>query len=203
MIPLTPEQYAVKYATRDLPTLQRAAGLAPQQRVAVQAGGNLGVWPKWLGDTFETVYCFEPSPACFQELVRHAAQPNVIKIQAALGDTHGLVAVSDARDDGKPSHPGVTHVSGAGVIPTLRVDDLALEHCDLLSLDLEGYELFALRGAVETVERCRPVMLIEINQHSDRYGVPPDDVRDWLTAQGYQFVARVHSDEIWTPEGQE
>lgn len=196
---MTPAQYAVKYATRDLPTLKIASGLCPHHRAAVQAGGNLGVWPQWLGDTFEAVYCFEPSPACFAELVIQAPQPNVFKFQAALGDNRGLVGITDERTDGKASHPGVTHVSGIGQIPTLRVDDLALPHCDLLSLDLEGYELFALRGAGDTIMRCKPVILIEINQHSVRYGFSPEAVREWLVWHGYQFVCREHADEVWTP----
>ncbi len=34
--------------------------------VAVQAGGNCGLWPRELGQKFETVYTFEPDPVNFR-----------------------------------------------------------------------------------------------------------------------------------------
>lgn len=44
-----------------------------------------------------------------------------------------------------------------------RLDDLAIGRCDLMKLDIEGAEYLMLQGAVATIERCRPVILSEIN----------------------------------------
>lgn len=195
----TAHDKAAKYARRDLPTLEKAAGLAAGRTAAVQAGGNLGIWPEWLSREFATVYTFEPAPDLFPLLVAYAGAANVIKFQAALGYQRTLIATSADRDDGKDSHPGVTHVSGAGVVPTVRIDDLALPVCDLIALDLEGYELFALQGAAETVRRCRPVILVEINGRCERFGVTPEQVRSWLALADYQLVLREHSDEVYVP----
>lgn len=195
----TAQDKAVKYALRDLPTLDKAVALASGRTAAVQAGGNLGVWPDWLSRVFATVYTFEPAPDLFPILTAQACAPNVIKFQAALGCERTLIATSADRDDGKNSHPGVTHVSGPGTVPTLRIDDLGLQVCDLIALDLEGYELFALRGAVETVHRCRPVILVEINGRCERFGVMADQVRGWLASACYRLVFREHSDEVYVP----
>lgn len=35
------------------------------KKVVVQAGGNMGMYPRLLADMFETVYTFEPDPMNF------------------------------------------------------------------------------------------------------------------------------------------
>jgi FkbM family methyltransferase len=44
-----------------------------------------------------------------------------------------------------------------------RLDDTPIARCDLLKLDVEGAEYLVLQGARATIERCRPVILSEIN----------------------------------------
>lgn len=192
----------LKWNRRDLATVDQAVALVPGRTAVVQAGGNLGVFAKHLAKVFATVYVFEPAPALFPILCANAPEPNVIRLQAALGDTRQLISVSQIRrtKTHEQAHEGITHVSGPGVIPTLLLDDLALPVCDLLYLDTEGYELFALRGAVATITRCRPVIAVEINQNIQHYGVTGDDMRAFLTGQGYRCAFRAHSDEVYVPE---
>lgn len=47
--------------------------------------------------------------------------------------------------------------------PTIRIDDLGLEDCAFIKLDVEGMEMAVLEGAKKTIMRCRPVMLVELN----------------------------------------
>lgn len=191
---------ALNWARRDIKCLDTIVARVPVRRVVLQGGGNLGIYPKRLAQSFKTVYTFEPAQALFPLLVANAPEPNIIRFQAALGESRELVSMSQTRRDGKPcAHEGITHVAGAGVVPTLRIDDLALPVCDLICLDLEGFELYALRGAVETIARCRPVLAVEINKSIGYYGLQPDDVRVWIVAQGYVSVDRQHSDEVFLP----
>ena len=44
-----------------------------------------------------------------------------------------------------------------------RLDDMAIDRCDLMKLDIEGAEYLMLQGALATIERCRPVILSEVN----------------------------------------
>lgn len=193
---------ALKWARRDLEHLDLAMRLTPGRTAAVQAGGNLGVFPKYLAREFQTVYTFEPAPDLFAAMAVNAPESNIVRFQAALGCDRELVGLSRIRRDGKPTnHEGITHVSGPGVFPTLRVDDLGLPVCDLLYLDIEGYEWFALRGAVQTIERCRPVLGIEINKHLAENGLSADDMRRWIVSLGYRLAKSIRSDEIYVPEG--
>lgn len=191
---------ALKWTRRDLPLLDQIVARVPEKRVAVQAGGNLGVYPKRLAESFARVYTFEPADDLFRMMCENAPERNISRFQAALGDRHVFVDVSRVRRDGKPNaHEGITHISGDGAIPTLRVDDFEFPVCDLMQLDLEGWELYALRGAIATMGICRPVIAVEINKSCRYVGVEPDDVRNFILAQGYKFVDRLSSDEVFVP----
>lgn len=191
----------LKWNRRDLPNLDRVVARVPQRRVAVQAGGNLGLFPKRLAMGFDVVYTFEPAAALFPILLANAPEPNIVRLQAALGYHRALVGTSQTRRDGKPdAHEGITHIAGPGPVPTLRLDDLALPVCDLLQLDLEGWELYALQGAAATLTRCRPVLCVEVNKNLGFVGVPEDTVRRFIADHGYRFVERLEADEVYVPE---
>ena len=53
---------------------------------------------------------------------------------------------------------------GAGDIRLAPGDDLfADEQVGFLKIDVEGAEMAVLRGLVQTIERCRPPMMIEVD----------------------------------------
>ena len=195
---------ALKYARRDLPTLDRVIDLVPSRRVCVQAGGCLGIFPKYLAQHFCTVYTFEPSVELFPLLSINAPEPNILRYQAALGNGGPPISTSQTRREGKEHrfpHEGVTHVtSEPGNVPVLCVDDLRLPVCDLIVLDLEGYEMQAILGAKGTITRCRPVLMVEINDNLPHYGYTEDQLRQTICAMGYRLVERIHSDELYVPE---
>jgi FkbM family methyltransferase len=192
---------------RDLPGLEVVLQYVPGRRVAVQAGGNLGLFPKRLAQAFQTVYTFEPDPEWFQMLLHNAPEPNIIAEQAALTADGRPVALSRARRDDHTdngNHEGLTHIVGPGRIPSRRLDSLDLRACDLLCLDVEGYELPVLQGALGTLARCRPVLCLELNKNLRHVGLTEDFVVRFLHAQGYHRLvlppkeqAALYSDQIF------
>lgn len=192
---------AVKWGIRDLESVQAVLKHVPVREACVQAGANIGIFPKFLAKHFTACYVFEPSAELFPMMTANAPEPNIIRFQAALGEAPALVGTACTRRKAGPGpiHAGLTHIDGPGIIPTVRLDDFALPIVNLLYLDLEGFELFALRGAVKTIARCRPVIAVEINQNSGYYGVSKEDVSGFIEAQGYVHQLSIHSDQAFVP----
>lgn len=165
---------------------------ADKFRTAVQAGGNMGSYPWVLAERYKTVYTFEPLAICFRCLTLNVPHDNVFKFQAALGETHKSVTMQV-----DPENLGAQYVRSSGSIPMLMIDDLELIDCDLIYLDIEGYELPALRGALNTIHRSRPLIVVEDKGLHRLHGFSDTDLPDFLDWEGYSLVGRVFNDSIY------
>lgn len=164
------------------------------RQVCVQAGGNCGVWPRFLSREFQTVYTFEPDPRNFLYLCRNVPELNVVKFNAALG--YGRRCVRMELPAHESNNVGALQCGDDGNIPTLRIDDLGLPACDLIQLDIEGMEILALMGAVETIKKYSPVIMIEDKGLSEKYGYKCGEAVSWLANFGYEPVKSVKKDII-------
>lgn len=184
---------------RDLHKLDFVLSLFSRRKVAVQAGGNLGLFAKRLSGEFDAVYTFEPEHTTFLKLCANAHEANIIKIEAALGMQRGFVHIKKTTDT--HDHEGVAHVAGCGIVPVIPLDDMELSMCDLLYLDVEGFETAALRGAKKTLSRCCPVVVAEYNEHGRRYGYSLCDLRSALSESGVNYVPafKLYTDYVYIP----
>ena len=185
---------------KQLPDVEESLKFVKNKGVCVQAGGNVGVWAKYLAEQFGVVYTFEPDPENFNCLCANVREHNVVKFNAALGEKHDMVEVGMPKGYGD-NNCGAYQVLGEGYIPTMMIDDLNLPALDLLYLDIEGFELFALKGADETIHKYRPVIALEQKPLPIMYGLEPDSATEYLVARhGYTVKQRVNRDTILVKE---
>jgi FkbM family methyltransferase len=180
--------------------------------VAVQAGGHVGMWPLWLSPIFDKVVTFEPHPINYAALRKNVeAKDNVVAINTALSDKSGTSRLRWSKNAGghnvydgahlmdfsKPGNalPDIT----LSPISTTALDDMELERCDFLMLDVEGYELPALQGAVRTIETFHPVIQLEDRGHGIKKGRGDTfaDIERFLHGHGYKAIDRVRNDVIF------
>lgn len=158
-------------------------------RTAVQAGGNVGLWPMRLAKSFEKVITFEPEPvsrACLVENVKRLK--NVTVLPFVLG--------SERRSCGIERRSLGSHVvTEDGAIEMIRLDDLDLADVDLIQLDIEGYEIHALRGGVETIRKWKPVIQVEI---LNRLALSP--IFAFMLAESYRLRKDLGRDFVFMPE---
>jgi FkbM family methyltransferase len=135
--------------------------------VVVQAGGNCGMYPRFYKNYFKEVYTFEPEPNNFHCLDQNCQGEGYHKFYGGLGDENKKVSVVY---DGHPTvfNAGQFAINEEkGNIQLYRLDDLNLQKCDLIHLDVEGYEAKVLEGARETIKRCQPVIITEVANGTD------------------------------------
>lgn len=154
----------------------------------VQAGGNQGMYPRLLSRMFNKVYTFEPDPLNFKTLVTNCDQDNIVKMQAALGAANGFCKVTRLTMQNTGMHK--TSPNQDEVIPMISLDTIFPDHfkVDLIMLDLETYEFYALMGMGQILERNRPVLFIER---------PSQEIHTYLDPLGYKKVADSSMDAIF------
>ena len=173
---------------------EKCAAYIKNKKVVVQAGGNCGFYVKPYANIFETVYTFEPNALNFYCLDKNITLPNVIKFQSCLGENNDLVGMRDRRNVGRHA---VDIDSKDKHIPTVTIDELGLAYCDLIHLDIEGFELFALKGATETIKKFSPTIILESVDNNSKFNYSTDDIVNFLDQFGYKITGRVYTDIVF------
>lgn len=160
--------------------------------LAVQAGGNMGVWALSLAKDFARVVTFEPDPVNFRALVINTSTAkNVLSLPCALGADPGWCDL-----DREEHNAGAHQIKEGTVAPVVTLDSLGLPACDLIYLDIEGFEMPALIGGLGTIEKFKPVIAIEDKGLSERYGYRQGEAEKYLARYGYKVTARPHRDVV-------
>jgi len=114
------------------------------------------------------IYAFEPIPHAAQAL-KALGDSNVTVFSKALSNTDGTVifnvnkkAVTSSMfepDMAKVYHPTLTDLSEKISVPTVQIDTLVknkeMNQPDIIKLDLQGAELQALKGSIETMKHVK------------------------------------------------
>lgn len=155
---------------------------ADRRRVFVDVGAHVGLWSMQAECDFAQVIAFEPV-ALHAEIFPHnvrGRQPRVRLHRVALGVEAGRVSLGS-----HGASTGDTHVTGDGDIPMVTLDAYDLQTVDAMKIDVEGFELPVVRGAVETLLRCRPLVVIEQKaKERDNFGSEHQEALRYLKTLG-------------------
>lgn len=163
--------------------------------VVITAGTNCGLYTRFYAQKFKHVYAFEPEPLAFFCMTNNCQYDNVVKLNAALGHGHGIVGIHRATPGGDDINVGMNVIQAPTdefKIPMVTIDSLGLDACDLIQLDVEGFEQYAIAGAANTIKKFKPVIIAE------RF-VKPEDQKI-MSDLGYSLVGLSKMDAIYVPE---
>jgi FkbM family methyltransferase len=168
----------------------------------VEAGANIGTHTVPLARACAPgrLYAFEPQQRVFQILCANLALNNIGNVIArpeAVGAETGSILVPDI-DYARPGNFGAVSLEGpqpdSGTpTPLTTLDSLQLPACALIKIDVEGFEPQALRGAAETIARCRPFLYVE----NDRVAHQQENI-SLMAEMGYRLYW--HTPSLFSPD---
>jgi FkbM family methyltransferase len=188
--------------------------------VAIDCGANIGVhtidwarsmtgWGSVIGiEAQERIYYALAGNIainnCFNAIAVHGAvssESGVMQIPTPNYLVPGSFGSLELRQRSGNEDIGQTIDYGNLVnVRKLALDEYDLPRVDLIKIDVEGMELEVLQGAARSIERSRPVMLIE------KIKTDAVQLRSWLEARGYTLLEAginllaVHSTDKLLPE---
>jgi FkbM family methyltransferase len=113
------------------------------------------------------VVALEPMPANYWRLRVNAARnkARMTILAAAASDREGTAALhynpNVPLTTGASLEEGIAKHADAVMVKCITIDSLGLQELAAMKIDVEWHEPCVLRGAMQTIERCRPVLLIE------------------------------------------
>lgn len=136
--------------------------------VVVDVGANIGIYSQFLSKCVGptgVVHAFEPSPENFKRLQSVTQKlGNIYVRQAAVGERTGTTRLYIA-DNLNVDHR--TYVTEGDLRRTLEVNVVALDdyfqphqRVDLIKIDIQGFEVYALRGANRVLAENPAVRLL-------------------------------------------
>lgn len=144
------------------------------------------------------VHAFEPIPGLFQKSednlkLNPELRARITLTQAALGEDKGEITMysEDIRSSVIPYGGGHITNQNKVIVPITTIDDYCkkagVEKLDLILLDIEGFEWFALNGAKEVLKSL-PTLILEISPKIlSKTAITPEMMFSRLANLGYSI----------------
>lgn len=168
----------------------------------VDVGAHIGSWTLLMAPRAKQVTAFEPQRMRYYQLCGNLALnnlDNVVAVNCGLAsperrNTHHTLykfrqdsGSSTLREDVKRFSDAVTPAFGSESVYLTCLDDHKLTNVSLLKLDVEGFELEVLKGAVDTLTRCRPHIVLEL-WDQEWFKEDRTATLQWLADHNYQTM---------------
>jgi len=150
--------------------------------------GETSFWlSKYVGEEGR-VFCFEPVLENYRVLLENLntnGTKNIVPVNLAVGETSGEIRISGSGGGAATSDLGKT-------VSCTSIDDFVKNHnlarVDMIKMDIEGYELNGLRGAVETLKKFKPKLAISVYHGGEDLAAIPLFIKD--LGLGYKIYLR-------------
>jgi len=172
----------------------------------VQAGAYFGDFLPGIAKHISNkaqVWTFEPSSEyfrCAEITILINNLSNVNLFQVGLGEEKAEVQLQIETEDGRRLGGAsriINSKKGKFVPITIETLDSMIpedRNISIIQLDLEGFEIPALKGAINTIKRCKPILILEILSHNDI--LANDWFKENILSLGYEIAGKVHNNTI-------
>jgi FkbM family methyltransferase len=171
-------------------TVRVLVDLLPPNGYFFDAGANVGMISVALGHRrpTATIIAVEAHPDNVAALKANVARndKSIIVHHAALSDREGSITLHIGEESGHHSLAG----NDDGIqVPAVTIDALlgSVKRVDVMKMDIEGAEVQALRGGMQTLERgtIKAIVCEVVDAHLERAGSSRRELFELLSSYGY------------------
>ena len=196
---------------------QFAQTVLPKFRRCIDIGSNNACNAVHYAQRFDVVECFEPTPLAIElwrRTVRDCRTQNVNLNTVALAETAGLTQIICHEKNGGHNH--LSHYDknprarrenlnrATHDVQTVTLDSYAYSQVDFIKIDVEGYELYVLKGAEKTIAQNRPLLQLEIVANQCyKFNYHAEELIEYLRAKDYKVCSKRDGwlDGVFTSKG--
>lgn len=165
------------------------------KRVALDIGGCVGMFAVPLAQHYKGVFTFEINPKVRECLNLNTKQYSNITV-FGFGCSN-YAGVAKFKQDPVSGFSRITD-DGDFLYPVRPIDSFMFDDIDLIKIDVEGHEYQVLAGAVETLKKCKPLVITEIHSTRTRASYNyRQSIFDLMTELGYSLIDVRRNDYIW------
>lgn len=185
------------------PEMFASFNLCKNKRIAIDVGSNNGIYSYFYSKSFAEVKSFEPFQMGSENLISSKIK-NIEVFQYALSSASGEATLhAPIAENGTVIHSQASleqfPENGIQIPVALRtLDSFEFQDVDMLKVDVEGHEQHVFEGAVKTIRRCKPVILVEIEER--HLGFSPANTIDFIEKLGYESFVLVDNKLIKTSD---
>jgi FkbM family methyltransferase len=187
------EQYFNAQGSGEYQLQQREKALSYVDKFdfALDVGGHVGFWSKPLSEKFDKVIAFEPHQPFIDLFSLNAPKAQIIKVALGEHDGQAELTVPEA-------NTGMAYLKQGSGVPIKTLDSYGFRDIDFIKIDCEGYEFPIVKGASETLKRCRPVVIVEQKLHKSHtnWWGKTAAVEYMVNVLDYRVVGRVLQDWV-------
>jgi FkbM family methyltransferase len=141
--------------------------------VVLDCGAHIGYHTLQLSKLCQTVHAFECNPRTYLYLKQNVQHvKNVVINKCGLSDILGTTTINycvdfntgmcGLNDNPMGTPEQIQSLTQEIKVDLLTIDSLQIGRVNFMKIDVEGYERKVIDGAIRTIHRCKPVMVIEV-----------------------------------------
>ena len=155
----------------------------------IDVGAWCGTWSKAIEPFAKKVIAFEPDSVHFECLQRNCVVNCDARMEAVGSELKQISLTEDNFTQAK-------RIDKQGNINMTTLDKLQIKDVDMIKIDVEGYEMEVLKGAEQTLNSVKYLM-IELNNNTKKYGSSNLEIESHIASLGYKLLIDQWPDKVF------
>lgn len=161
---------------------------------AIDIGAHIGFHSLYFSEIFNNVYSFEANDQNYECLIYNTKiKKNIDCYNFAIGETfdYGKIIIPWDFPIKENINSGMGYISRGSEIEIRPLDSFKFKNISFIKIDVEGYEYFVLKGAMETLKNNKILLMFELNGHESRYNLKYENLHELLTSLNYRCITKI------------